>query len=541
MVPYQHHSPHWATAAALVVLCIASWSTPPAMAQTTFGTLLDEMIDRDRLAVHPGATGLTSLSQSSSTDLSFTWLGAPTTFANADFSKFIRSEVNPVDGVTEWVMMEDSGPGAITRWWMTGDYLSAGNIRVYIDGATEPVLDGEFRSLLGANAAFGPELSLVSRPGDYSGHNLYAPIPYTHDVKVTYRGPQGKLYYNINYRQYDDDTSVQTYSPGDTTTYAAQLSDATAALANPTVTGHVGDQHTQTATLTAGQAMSHELSGAGAIRRLELNVSGLDQVSALRDTYLELKFDGQSTARIPVGHFFGNGDGDAEGPYNTFEDFYRTVGSDGTMTARWVMPYRSGAAVRIVNEGAQDVDVDLEVDSGDWTWDANSMHFHANFVEEAEINTRRYHGTADFRYLTVRGRGVFVGDTLSLRNGGDFWWGEGDEKVYVDYLDASGVGHHAMPDHFGTGTEDYYGYAWAHTDEFTSAFVSQSNGSGNLAPGRSVNSRVRGLDAIPFEESFKFDMEVWHHRATDVDYAVTDLLVRGPGRFGHEDGCRPGG
>ena len=57
MVPYQHHSPHWATAAALVVLCIASWSTPPAMAQTTFGTLLDEMIDRDRLAVHPGATG----------------------------------------------------------------------------------------------------------------------------------------------------------------------------------------------------------------------------------------------------------------------------------------------------------------------------------------------------------------------------------------------------------------------------------------------------------------------------------------------------
>ena len=135
---------------------------------------------------------LTSLSQSSSTDLSFTWLGAPTTFANADFSKFIRSEVNPVDGVTEWVMMEDSGPGAITRWWMTGDYLSAGNIRVYIDGATEPVLDGEFRSLLGANAAFGPELSLVSRPGDYSGHNLYAPIPYTHDVKVTYRGPQGK-------------------------------------------------------------------------------------------------------------------------------------------------------------------------------------------------------------------------------------------------------------------------------------------------------------------------------------------------------------
>ena len=30
--------------------------------------------------------------------------------------------------------------------------------------------------------------------------------------------------------------------------------------------------------------------------------------------------------------------------------------------------------------------------------------------------------------------------------------GEGDEKVYVD--------GETFPSHFGTGTEDYYGYAW---------------------------------------------------------------------------------
>ena len=32
------------------------------------------------------------------------------------------------------------------------------------------------------------------------------------------------------------------------------------------------------------------------------------------------------------------------------------------------------------------------------------------------------------------------------------WWGEGDEKVFVD--------GEKFPSHFGTGTEDYYGYAW---------------------------------------------------------------------------------
>jgi hypothetical protein len=32
------------------------------------------------------------------------------------------------------------------------------------------------------------------------------------------------------------------------------------------------------------------------------------------------------------------------------------------------------------------------------------------------------------------------------------WWGEGDEKIWVD--------GEAFPSIFGTGTEDYYAYSW---------------------------------------------------------------------------------
>ncbi len=35
------------------------------------------------------------------------------------------------------------------------------------------------------------------------------------------------------------------------------------------------------------------------------------------------------------------------------------------------------------------------------------------------------------------------------------WWGEGDEKIYIDENDLK----RKFPSHFGTGTEDYYGWA----------------------------------------------------------------------------------
>ena len=40
-------------------------------------------------------------------------------------------------------------------------------------------------------------------------------------------------------------------------------------------------------------------------------------------------------------------------------------------------------------------------------------------------------GAFDVNYVQVQGQGVYVGDTLTLFNGADAWWGEGDEKIFV--------------------------------------------------------------------------------------------------------------
>jgi hypothetical protein len=516
----------------------SAWNAETALAQTTFGSLLQEMTDRDNLAKMPASGEKYELRQASSHDPTATTLGAPDNFANYDYNRFLGSQT--VNGQVEYTMLSDTGAGAITRWWMTNMGGATGTIRVYVDGGSTPVLSGQITPLIGQSSnKFGPQLSFISST-DSPGANLYAPITYSKSIKVTYRQSAGSaapapgvfpaIFYNIDYRKYESGARVSSYTTASPTTYATQITTANAALATPVVTGNVSKHDTKAASLAAGQDVSYDLNGTGAIRQLKLNVTGADPVGALRNTYVELTFDGQKTVNVPAGEFFGNGDGTASQPYNASQDYYRTVSSDGTMASRWTMPYQNAAKVRLVNKGTQRVNVSLQVDSGSWTWDNNSMYFHANYREEDGIKTRGAEGTGDFRMLTVRGKGVYVGDTLSVRNGGNRWWGEGDEKVYVDYINANGNGSSATPTHLGTGTEDYYGYANGTSGAFHSAFVSQPIGTGNDAANqRTVDSRVRALDAIPFTSSFKHNMEMWHWDPTTVDYGATAYWYGAPG------------
>jgi hypothetical protein len=191
------------------------------------------------------------------------------------------------------------------------------------------------------------------------------------------------------------------------------------------------------------------------------------------------------------------------------------------------MPFEKEAVITLRNIGEQSVSAaSAEVKHGDWNWDNRSMHFHSTWRQYTDLATRgdkKMDGenAFDVNYVEVKGQGVYVGDTLTLCNGAAAWWGEGDEKIYVD--------GESFPSHFGTGTEDYYGYAWCRPEFFTAPFHAQPAGDGNLAGGYSTNSRYRSLDAIPFKKSLKFDMEVWHWADTKVNYAPTTLWYARPG------------
>lgn len=535
--------------ASLLLLPATSWG------QVTFQTLLQELANRDSFATHPNGsyTQAARTSHDPRNALGQSPLQAPHGGLNVDFGNYIRSENNG-NGVTEHVVLEDtSGPGVLTRWWATAisSSVANNNYRIYLDGNL--IITDSMNDLLGGNNnGFGDSLnfSTPNIAGDF-----YAPLPYSSSIKITWDGPlthnnqvniaqpgatfsiNNATWYCINYRRLAPGTSVTTFSNADKTTYAADLAATNAALATPAVSGNVNANHVDNGNvLSNGQSVSHTISGTGAIRRLMVNVSGANQVTALTNTFVELIFDGNRTARVPVGHFFGNGESDSTAnPYNDYSDYWRRVDeSTGDMTCYWVMPFQTTGRVNIVNESGQDVTVDLEIDSGTWTWDSNSMHFYSDYLIEDNIPTYNKGGNysltadADWRMLTVRGRGVLVGDTLSIRNtsasGGNQWWGEGDEKIYIDYINGSGDGSSATPDHVGTGTEDYYGYSFGSATLYGSPFIGQpfaegNDGNAGVRNGQlTVNARVRGLDAVPFNSSLKFDMEIWKWLQGSLDY-----------------------
>ena len=165
------------------------------------------MVNRDQLANFP-ESGHQCL-QASSYNRESVSTGNPGLFADSVGIGFVRTEVN--NGRQEWVIMEDNGPGVITKIWTVCFYYDlndtvGANIRFYLDRATEPVIKANFFSLVkGHDFVKHPFAVKTTRAG-----NLYLPTPYAKSCKITM---DKKAFYNsINYRKYPEGTPARTFA-----------------------------------------------------------------------------------------------------------------------------------------------------------------------------------------------------------------------------------------------------------------------------------------------------------------------------------------
>ncbi len=481
-----------------------------------FKSLLQEMVDRDRLARFPAPDRRYTCSQASSYERTSISPDKRGWYANNDWSHFIRSEMN--NGRKEWVMMDARGPGCITRMWM-GGVPPYGKLRFYIDGNQTPVITGQVEDIMGSDALVGAPFSAIRA----RGRNLYLPLPYQKKCKVTYDGRNfwesgrrdDRTWYIINYRTYKNKAlKITSFAKSQLAEAASLVKQTGDTLLNPA--GHIGeitDRRFKKRSLSPGENVSLSMNGPMALRKLSVRVMGADTTQVLDKTAIRLQFDGKETVHVPVGHFFGSGTG-----FHPFRGWYREVKPDGLMSCWWVMPFQRSAMITLENSGAAAVQAELGLEAGPWNWDARSMHFHSQMREEKLDVTGR--AGRDWNFVTIPGRGVFVGDTLSIHNGTAAWWGEGDEKIRVD--------GEAFPSIFGTGTEDYYGYSYGNPSFFEAPFHAQPTGAGNSRVGYTTNTRSRSLDAIPFTKSLQFDMEVWHWASCTITYKATTYWYRLP-------------
>ena len=478
------------------ILALAPPSPP-----VTVDSILSEMPDLRRLAHRPYPWY--RYVQSTSYDRSM----AKDPYANTDAGHFLRAEGK------ERVMADVKGPGALVRLWSANP---VGTLRFYFDGEVKPRLEADMRDLLtGKNPMFPEPYAYVAA----QGCNLFYPMPYAKGLKVTWEGPSDKaIYYAVGTREYALGTRAVTYVPGAGTRSLA-LRTAKALLPTLPATLYTDKVVPAGGTLAASFATAN----GGELQDLEIRVDAWDDPNRswgdpnqrhnlLRRLRLRMSFDGETTVDVPLGDFFGSPVG-----LNSYESLPMAVGRDGTLLARWSMPFRRSARIWIENGNAVPVEMTLGARQRASAFTPGTYLFHARWHSQTRPTMPRY----DFTFLDSKGEGRVVGAALLVSNPVPAWWGEGDEKVSVD--------GEAFPSLFGTGTEDYFGYAWSDPAPFERPYHAQppTPNLGNL--GQTENLRFHVVDDIPFKKGIRFDMEAWHWANVTATYATTAYWYALPG------------
>ncbi len=441
----------------------------------TFQSLVRELSDPDNLSRWPEPT-YQSL-QASSYNRESTRRDQPTWFADSDGTGFIRQ-----DG-EDFVLMEHSGPGVITKIWTPFFYYDFNDrvgpdVQITLDGKTV-INESMIKLVTGKGTVGAPWAAHSARAG-----NLYLPMPFARSAKITMK--KRPFYFLINYRAYPAGTKVESYDQNIAKLVKPnlKLDDLPVALTE--------------LNLRPGEAKVMTLpNGPSAVDQLVVKLRET-KPSQLRTTLLSATFDGIETISCPLGDFFCSADS-----IHPFTTLTRSVDKEERMVSRWLMPYQKSATVTLTNLSREPVALAYSVSVRKNKWDNRTMHFYARWRPDDIVPGTPFQ---DWNFVDIKGRGVYVGDAWTVLNiRKDSWWGEGDEKIYVDTTD--------FPTHFGTGTEDYYGWAGGVypvlEDEFSAPFLAnvKVGGLDGHTMGYNICTRIRGLDAIPFNSNLRFDME----------------------------------
>lgn len=479
-------------------------------------TLLDEMINFDNTTLFPEYTSL----QVSSYDRRSISPDALNWWANDDGSGFVRTD--NTTGRTEKVLFEDFNPGVITRIWITTLNKKA-TLRFYFNGNKEPDWIVPAYDLVRFGIPLGnglcqPHTSYNPVETEKGGSTLYLPIPYAQSCKVTLEEPGQQLsvprYYHINYQRYPTDTEIETFSKEVASRAAGKIAYVDSVLQHPP-TFNQGTEISERNVLAHGDQMILNLPiGNNAVRSIHFEVEittpgKYEQV--MRELIFETNFDSKQTSRLPLSDFSGGGMGAVP-----VRSWYLDADGNGKITSRWVMPYKENGMVSIANFSDEEINLSVTVHVAPYEWMNNSLYFHSSWKQELGIPLvvcNNPDNGFDWSFAKLDGKGVYRGDLLSLYNYSERWYGEGDEKIWVD--------DDVFPSHFGTGTEDYYNSSWAPVIPFHTPFGGAPRADKPSSKGYNTFLRTRNLDAIPFNHTFNFFIEMLSWEVGTVDYSTT--------------------
>lgn len=417
------------------------------------------------------------------------------------------------------VAFESEGPGVIWRVWSA--LPQQGHIRVFIDDRKTPEIDMPFIDWFEKQPGDIPPLNLSELSMRLSrGRNSYIPIPFQKSCRIEL-APDWGAYYHFTYTLFPAGTRMPSYGERFTKDGMIALAETDRFLYDRGETLSGNGIKADRTVLPKQTAVVFKAEDAGAITEFAVDPEGAD----LTHIVLRMYWDGQQLPAVeaPLVEFFGGAQGYVH---------YRCLPMSmerARYTCRFVMPFAQGCRVEVANLGsqAQTVHFHWTVETCD-ALEPGTMRFHAKYHRGywGGLDQSRFvpggDRWPDWPMLLVHGAaGRFLGVHLHVLNQWktpreqpaewwygawdrktiDWWWGEGDEKFFVD--------GERFPSTFGTGSEDYIGYAWAAEPPFARfdspyACLSAMPIDGN---GHTGVSRFHVADSVPFTSGIEAFIE----------------------------------
>lgn len=261
-----------------------------------------------------------------------------------------------------------------------------------------------------------------------------------------------------------------------------------------------------------------------------------------KEMILRIFWDGQEEPGVeaPVGDFFASG----FGLRMEVKSLPVQVEGGDSYNCFWPMPFRKSARIEIENDGLKEIA--LLYYNIDWikkdSLPEDTPYFYAQYRQEYPVESGK-----DYLILETEGRGHYVGTLLCVRNRSPEWFGEGDEKIYIDEDEEPAI--------WGTGTEDYFLSAWGLGETLFPYFgTPYTDGGGFTLGGKTCAYRWHLEDPIVFQKKIRVTIEhygwiskdenpeykshSWNEREDDYSSVAFWYQVGQPKRFAEIPPCR---
>ncbi len=416
-----------------------------------------------------------------------------------DSGNFLRVE----DG-RRYVLMETDGPGCIDRMWFTYKKpigREPYDLLIYIDQPDSPAIRADLDELFsGEYVRFFRPLAGLCGGKEQPARFSYVPIGFQRSCKVVLvpRAPQQNynyrvnskgskiphIYYQITYRKFQPHTRVKTFQwqmdAQDSRTLAKLRSIWLRAGASPWANPPGLKNDSAIVNLEPEQKKTlFDIPGPAVIYALEIY---LENPQNLR---LEISWDNTSQPDVntPLAPFFACADSDA--PQSEVRGLWT-----GFLSGRYYcylpMPFHKRAKILISSQKGRKILVMARLQYKSELIDA----------EDGRLCARRYDFAPpapgrNYTVLDTKAGGSLIG--LVMDRPGNM---EGDDYFFVD--------GEKQPSIHGTGTEDFFNFAWglSHTASLPMHGITMQGA------GSPVCYRFNPPAAVPFERSL---LVTWEH------------------------------